>query len=303
MARLKIGLVGLGRMGLSLAYRLVNAGHEVVGFDFSKQACEQALEFGVTVVTQLSDITSNLDALWLMVPAGDPVDSVIQEVLPTLSQQTIIVDGGNSNFHDSMRRAKMLEEKNIAFLDCGTSGGLHGRDIGFSLMIGGDKAAYEKLVPAFQALAAPNGYEYMGPAGAGHYVKMIHNGIEYSMLQAYAEGFDLLKNGHYQNLDLEKISSVWSNGSIIRSWCLELAHQVFKQDQTLETISGEIGENKTGQWTLEEAKKAHVPMGALEHALAVRAWSRESGGNYGTKVVAVLRHAFGGHPVKKQQVQ
>jgi 6-phosphogluconate dehydrogenase len=299
MAHLKIGLVGLGRMGLSIAYRLVNAGHEVVGFDFSEQARQQAQELGAAVVTQLTDITQNLDALWLMVPAGNPVDDVIQQVLPTLSKETIIVDGGNSNFHDSIRRAKLLAEQGIALLDCGTSGGLHGRDIGFSLMIGGDKAAYETLIPAFQALAAPNGYEYMGPAGAGHYVKMIHNGIEYSMLQAYAEGFDLLKHGHYQNLDLEKISSVWSNGSIIRSWCLELAHQVFKQDQALETISGEIGENKTGQWTLDEAKLAHVPMKMLDQALAVRAWSRESGGNYGTKVVAMLRHAFGGHPVKK----
>lgn len=302
MVHLKIGLVGLGRMGLSIAYRLVNAGHEVVGFDFSEQAGQQAQELGAAVVTQLTDITQNLDALWLMVPAGDPVDDVIKQVLPTLLKKTIIVDGGNSNFHDSIRRAKLLAEQGIALLDCGTSGGLHGRDIGFSLMIGGDKTAYEQLIPAFQALAAPNGYEYMGPAGAGHYVKMIHNGIEYSMLQAYAEGFDLLKHGHYHNLDLEKISSVWSNGSIIRSWCLELAHQVFKQDQDLTNISGEIGENKTGQWTLDEAKLAQVPMKMLDQALAVRAWSRASGGNYGTKVVAMLRHAFGGHPIKKREI-
>ncbi len=298
MACLKIGLVGLGRMGLSIAYRLAIAGHEVIGFDFSKQACEQAAQLKITCVEKLADITPGLDALWIMVPAGDPVDSVIQVVLPSLSYQTIIVDGGNSNFHDSIRRADMLAQNNIAFLDCGTSGGLHGRDIGFSLMIGGDKAAYEKLIPAFQALAAPQGYEYMGPAGAGHYVKMVHNGIEYSMLQAYAEGFDLLKNGYYPNLNLEKISSVWSNGSIIRSWCLELAHQVFAQDQTLDAISGEIGENKTGQWTIDEAHRADVPMDMLEKALAVRAWSRESGGNYATKVVAMLRHQFGGHPVK-----
>lgn len=301
MACLKIGLVGLGRMGLSIVYRLVKAGHEVIGFDFSEQAREQAHALGAAVVMKLEEITSDLDALWLMVPAGDPVDEVIKQVLPTLSKKTIIVDGGNSNFHDSIRRAEFLAQQGIAFLDCGTSGGLHGRDIGFSLMIGGDKTAYETLISAFQALAAPGGYEYMGPAGAGHYVKMIHNGIEYSMLQAYAEGFDLLKNGHYHNLDLEKISSVWSNGSIIRSWCLELAQQVFKHEQNLSAISGEIGENKTGQWTLDEAKKAHVPMKMLDQALAIRAWSRESGGNYGTKVVAMLRHAFGGHPVKKKQ--
>lgn len=300
MARLTVGVVGLGRMGLSIVYRLVQAGHHVIGFDFDRQACKLAQELGANCVEQLVDIAKNINALWLMVPAGGPVDEVINHLLPVLSKDTVIIDGGNSNFYDSIRRFEFLAQQNIDFLDCGTSGGLHGREIGFSLMIGGKKSAYEKIESLFQVLAAPNGYGYMGPAGAGHYVKMVHNGIEYSMLQAYAEGFHLLKQGHYQNLDLEKISSVWSNGSIIRSWCLELAHQVFVQDQALDTVSGEIGENKTGQWTIDEAHRADVPMDMLEKALALRAWSRASGGNYATKVVAMLRHQFGGHPVKKK---
>lgn len=301
MARLTVGVVGLGRMGLSIVYRLVQAGHHVIGFDFDQQACKHAQDLGANCVEQLVDIAKNINALWLMVPAGDPVDQVINHLLPVLSKDIVIIDGGNSNFHDSIRRFEFLAQQNVDFLDCGTSGGLHGREIGFSLMIGGKKSAYEKIESLFQVLAATNGYGYMGPAGAGHYVKMVHNGIEYSMLQAYAEGFHLLKHGYYQDLDLDKISSVWSNGSIIRSWCLELAHQVFAQDQTLDTISGEIGENKTGQWTIDEAHRADVPMDMLEKALALRAWSRASGGNYATKVVAMLRHQFGGHPVKKKK--
>lgn len=299
MARLTVGVVGLGRMGLSIVYRLVQAGHRVIGFDAHHDAQIQAQALGASSVEKLEDITQSLDALWLMVPAGDPVDDVIQQVLPTLKKETVIIDGGNSNFHDSIRRAQFLATYGIAFLDCGTSGGLHGKEIGFSLMVGGDLETYQRLLPLFEALAAPQGYGYMGPSGAGHYVKMVHNGIEYSLLQAYAEGFHLLKNGHYHNLDLEKISTVWSHGSIIRSWCLELAQQIFMHDQEFSSISGKIGENKTGQWTLEEAEHAQVPMPLLNKALDLRAWSRASGGNYATKLVAMLRHQFGGHPVDK----
>lgn len=300
MACLRVGVIGLGRMGQSIAYRLINAGHQVIGFDFDAQAREQTQALGAKCIDVLADITDGIDALWVMVPAGDPVDDVIKQVLPTLSKNTIVIDGGNSNFHDSIRRAQMLVQHGIAFLDCGTSGGLHGREIGFSLMVGGDRAAYEKMVPLFQALAAPHGFDYMGPSGSGHYVKMVHNGIEYALLQSYAEGFDLLKNNKmYPDLDLEKISSVWCNGSIIRSWIIELTHEVFKDDQDFAQISGSIGENKTGQWTLDEAQHAGVAADMLEKALAARAWSRQTGGNYATKLVALLRHQFGGHPVKK----
>ena len=206
MARLKVGVVGLGRMGLSIVYRLLAVHHHVTCFDLDQELREEAHMLGATSVDVLAKITDELDALWIMVPAGKPVDDVIEQVLPSLLKHTVIIDGGNSNFHDSVRRAQMLEQHGIAFLDCGTSGGLHGKDAGFSLMIGGEKAAYEKLLPLWQALAAPNGFGHMGPAGAGHYVKMVHNGIEYSLLQAYAEGFDLLKNNRsYPDLDMEKI--------------------------------------------------------------------------------------------------
>lgn len=299
MACLNVGVVGLGRMGQSVVYRLLKAGHSVVGFDPSQEARMQAQALGAQIVDLLENITRGLDALWVMVPAGDPVDDVIKQVLPSLPKTCVIIDGGNSNFHDSVRRAQELEQQGFAFLDCGTSGGLHGRDIGFSLMVGGNNLAYEKMVPLFQALAAPHGFGYMGPSGAGHYVKMVHNGIEYSLLQAYAEGFDLLKNGSYKDLNLEKISAVWSHGSIIRSWILELAHEVFENDQAFKDISGQIGENKTGQWTLDEAARAGVQVDLLEKALEIRAWSRETGGNYATKLVALLRNQFGGHSLKK----
>jgi 6-phosphogluconate dehydrogenase len=301
MVHLNVGVVGLGRMGLSVVFRLVRAGFKVVGFDVGQQAREQAMALGALCVEDLEQIAPNLDALWIMVPAGDPVDDVIKQVLPTLPKNCVIIDGGNSNFHDSVRRANELASQEFSFLDCGTSGGLHGREIGFSLMIGGDETAYKKMVPLFQALAAPNGFGLMGPSGAGHYVKMVHNGIEYSLLQAYAEGFDLLKNGQYKNLDLEQISAVWSHGSIVRSWILELAREVFKHDQSFTDVSGQIGENKTGQWTLDEAKHAGVTLDLLEKSLAIRAWSRQTGGNYATKLVALLRHQFGGHPVKKSE--
>jgi 6-phosphogluconate dehydrogenase len=234
-----------------------------------------------------------------MVPAGDPVDAVIAELIEVAKPGDIIIDGGNSNFNDSIRLYNTLKLKQLNVIDCGTSGGVHGKDLGFSLMIGGDKDIFEKLEPIFKAISAPGGYEYMGPAGAGHYVKMVHNGIEYALLQAYAEGFDLLKNGKYKDLDLAKVSEVWNRGSIIRSWILNLAHNVFVQDQDLKNISGEIGENKTGQWTLDEAKKCGVSVDLIEKSLQIRAWSRQTGGNYGTKVVAMLRNQFGGHSFKR----
>jgi 6-phosphogluconate dehydrogenase len=296
---MKIGVIGLGRMGEAVAWRLVQAGHEVIGFDFSSQACAQAEKSGIKTVKNIVDISDQARIVWLMVPAGKPVDDVIAQLEPKLESGDCIIDGGNSNFHDSVRRHDQLSLNNINFLDCGTSGGLLGRDIGFSLMVGGDNIIYEKLIPIFQALACPNGFNYMGPSGAGHYVKMVHNGVEYALLQAYAEGFNLLKNGQYKDLDLEKISHVWSNGSVVRSWILDLAHNVFAKDQELENISGDIGGGSTGRWTVDEAQKQGVPVDLIEKSLEIRAWSQETGGNYATKVVAMLRNQFGGHEVTK----
>ncbi|MFH1254791.1 MAG: decarboxylating 6-phosphogluconate dehydrogenase [bacterium] len=297
---MKIGIIGLGRMGNAIAYRLIKYGYEVWGFDSDGKNSKLASADGVKTVTTLQDITHYINIFWLMVPAGEIVDSVINALIPNLKQGDIIIDGGNSNFKDTVRRYQNLISQKINYIDCGTSGGLHGRDIGFSLMIGGDKKVFESLEPIFKSIAAPQGYAYMGPSGAGHYVKMIHNGIEYALLQSYAEGFHLLKDGAYKDLDLEKISDVWNHGSIIRSWILELAQNVFAQDQNLTEISGKIGENKTGRWTLDEAKEQNIPVDLIERSLEIRAHSRQDGGNYATKVVAMLRNQFGGHAIEKK---
>ncbi|HEV2600936.1 MAG TPA: decarboxylating 6-phosphogluconate dehydrogenase [Candidatus Babeliales bacterium] len=299
---MKLGIIGLGRMGLAIAQRSLEGAHEVVGFDFSADACRAAQQAGVQIVESVEAVARATDIVWLMVPAGDPVDQVIAAIKPVLRAGAIIVDGGNSNFSDSIRRYADCAKDHVAFLDCGTSGGLRGRDVGFSLMIGGDKTAYETLITLFTAIAAPHGFALVGPAGAGHYVKMVHNGIEYGLMQAYAEGFHLIKDGSFKadNLDLEQITTVWNNGSVIRSFLLELAHDIFKKDQQLDAISGSVDETGMGKWTVDDAHKHAVPVPVIEQSLVVRAQSRKTGGNYGTKVVAMLRKAFGGHAVKQQ---
>jgi 6-phosphogluconate dehydrogenase len=295
---MNIGVIGLGRMGISIVDRLIKAGHTVVGFDSNEKTCQEATKIGVSKTSSLQELAKTNHIFWLMVPAGEIVDNVIDELKVHLKPGDIIIDGGNSNFNDTIKRFKKLGKSSIHLLDCGTSGGLYGRKIGFSLMIGGDESIFKKVEKLFMAIAAPNGYGYMGPAGAGHYVKMIHNGIEYALLQSYAEGLHLLKEGHYKNLDLEKITSVWNNGSVIRSWIVDLLQKIFSQDQELHDISGTIEENFTGQWTLKEAKKQKIPIDLIERSLQIRAWSRKSGGNYGTKLVAMLRNKFGGHSIK-----
>jgi 6-phosphogluconate dehydrogenase len=284
-------------MGCAIAYRLIKENHKVIAFDPNVKQVDIKK---VHIVENISAIAKQVEIIWLMVPAGNIVDNVIEKLIPHVQKETVIIDGGNSNFKNTIKRYTLLKEKNIHLLDCGTSGGLHGKNNGFSLMIGGDKAIFEKTKPIFKAIATPNGFGYFGKSGAGHYVKMIHNGIEYSLLQAYAEGFHLLKeNKNYKNLDLEKICNVWENGSIIRSWIIHLSKEIFSKHQEFKTISGDIGENLTGRWTLEESEKQGVDMPLLKKSLEIRAWSREHGGNYATKVVAMLRNAFGGHKVKK----
>jgi 6-phosphogluconate dehydrogenase len=295
---MKIGIVGLGRMGLAISQRLVKAGFPVLGFDPNEDARKNLKDIGGETANKIIELAKACKIIWIMVPAGKPVDDVINQISDALEEKSIIIDGGNSRFSDSVRRAKELEQKDIFFLDCGTSGGLKGKTIGFSLMIGGEKEAYEKATNVFQAVAAPNGHAYMGPSGSGHYVKMIHNGVEYALLQAYADGFDLLKNNdQFKNLDLKKIATVWKNGSVIRSWIVELLEEIFSQKLDFEKISGAIGENLTGRWTLEEANKQSVSMELLEKALEIRQWSRDTGGNFSTKLVALLRNKFGGHPL------
>ena len=298
---MNLGLVGLGRMGNAIADRVVQAGHTVFGFDFNEQAKIRAQEVGVQVVDSLDDLVSKARIIWLMVPAGDPVDKTIDALLPKLQKGDTIIDGGNSKFSNSIARAQRLAQKGVFFLDCGTSGGLLGRKIGFCLMIGGDKSAYDKVTPIFKAVAADNGFGYMGPSGSGHYVKMVHNGIEYGLLQAYAEGFHLLKEGYYKDLNLENVANVWRHGAVIRSWLLDLAHDVYKVDREFDDVIGTIQEGGTGKWTVEEAKKQNIAVPIIEGSLRVRRRSRETGGNYATKLIALLRNKFGGHAVEKKR--
>ena len=296
---MKLGLIGLGRMGNAIAQRVIDAGHQVIGFDQSPASCAQAEQLGVTIVSSAQEVAQRARIVWLMVPAGEVVDSVLALLRPHLHKDDIIIDGGNSHFKDSIRRAKELEQHGIYFLDCGTSGGLHGRENGFSLMVGGDEASYIKIHPLLEAIAASGAVGLVGPSGAGHYIKMVHNGIEYGLLQAYAEGFQLIKEGSFKNYnpDLEQISRIWNNGAVIRSWILDLAHTIFEQDQEFHKISGRIGQNGTGKWCVENADENNIPVPVIQAALKVRALSEQTGGNYATKLVALLRHAFGGHPL------
>ncbi len=296
---MKFGIIGLGRMGCAIARRLLDADIDVVGFDVSLQACTDFEQRGGKLVGSIAEVAQQTNKIWLMLPAGTTIDAVLDELVSVLQANSIIVDGGNSYFRDSIIRAQRLAAHKITYLDCGTSGGLHGEQLGFSLMVGGNETAYKQMEIIFKAIAAPRGYVYVGPSGAGHYVKMVHNGIEYALLQAYAEGFHLLKDGYYKNLDLEQIASVWLHGSIIRSWILQLAYDVFKRDQQLTGILGAIGGGQTGKWMVEEAHKEYIPVQIIEKALEIRAYSQQTDGNYATKLVAMLRHEFGGHELKK----
>jgi 6-phosphogluconate dehydrogenase len=297
-----VAIIGLGKMGEAIAYRATQAGFKVFGFDVSSDSCAFAAKNGIQIVSNITDFADkNITIFWIMVPQGELVDKVITQLRPLLKAKDVIIDGGNSKFNDSKRRAQELALEDIYFIDCGTSGGVHGRKNGFCLMIGGDRIAYEYIEPLLQAVAMSEGYAHVGPSGAGHYVKMVHNGIEYGLLQAYAEGFHLLKNGEFENahLDLEKIASLWNHGSVIRSWILELVFNIMKEDQNLAHINGNVSSTGMGKWTVEQAHISNVPVPVIEQALKVREWSEKTDGNYATKIVAMLRNQFGGHSVTR----
>lgn len=295
---MKLAVIGLGRMGGAIAQRALNAGYCVLGFDPDVKTQKECAAHGIQIYDDLQELAKEADIIWLMTPAGKIVDDTIKSLSGQLDETKILLDGGNSNFNDSVRRAKELALKKIAYLDCGTSGGVHGLKNGFCLMVGGDLNAYKKIEPLLRVIATNDGVAHVGPSGAGHYVKMIHNGIEYGMLQAYAEGFHLLREGDYKELDLQKIAHLWQHGAVIRSWLLDLAHEVFKQDQNLGSIDGKIQEGGTGAWNLENAKKNHVPVPVLAASLQVRKESRETDGNFATKLIQMIRHGFGGHKVE-----
>jgi 6-phosphogluconate dehydrogenase len=293
---MKLGVIGLGRMGSAIAHRAINAGYCVLGFDPNLTAQKDSQKIGVQIYDDLVMFGKEADVIWLMLPAGKIVDQTILQM--TLPRGKIVVDGGNSHFTDSMRRAKKLALAGVHFIDCGVSGGIHGLKDGFCLMVGGNYQIYQQLEPLFKVIATKNGYAYIGTSGTGHYIKMIHNGIEYGLLEAYAEGFALLREGTFKDLDLEKISGLWLHGAVIRSWLLELTHGVLKEDQSLASIDGKVEEGGTGAWTVENAHKNKIHVPVIEKALEVRKWSRETGGNFATKLIQMVRHAFGGHKIE-----
>ena len=297
---MKLGMIGLGRMGGNMTERLMRDGHEVVVFDRSPDAVAKYVSLGSKGATDAADIVRKLDAprvVWIMVPAGKPVDDTIASLLPGLSKGDVIIDGGNSNFHDSMRRGAELREKGIEFVDSGTSGGIWGLENGYCLMIGASDEAFKLCEPIFKTLAPPDGYAHMGPTGSGHYVKMIHNGVEYGMLQAYAEGYEILHASKDFKLDLHKISAVWNHGSVVRSWINELAEIAFKKDSDLVDLKGFVADSGEGRWTVQEAIDLDVPAPVITLSLLMRLRSRQED-SFSGKVIAALRNEFGGHAVK-----
>ncbi len=297
---MQLAMIGLGRMGGNMVQRLVQGGHQVVVYDRSADAVKTLVAQGVEGAKDIADVARQLvrpRVIWVMVPAGVAVESTIEELMPHLGRGDIIIDGGNSNFHDSLRRTKALEGSGIEFMDIGTSGGVWGLELGYCLMIGGSRKAFEQCEPIFRTLAPPQGYAHVGPAGAGHYVKMVHNGIEYGMLQAYAEGYEILHASRDFELDLGQIAKLWNHGSVVRSWLNELAERALARDGQLESIRGYVEDSGEGRWTVEEAMRLDVPAPVITLSLLARFRSRQED-SFGARVIAALRNEFGGHAVK-----
>jgi len=298
---MQLAMIGLGRMGGNMTERLLQKGHSVVAYDRAADVVTKYKKLGATGVSDLNAIVGALAAprvIWIMVPAGDPVDQTIAALAPNLSKGDVIIDGGNSNFHDSIRRGQALASSSIEFIDAGTSGGVWGLENGYCLMVGGTDAAVSHCEPIFRALAPDDGFAHVGPIGAGHYVKMVHNGIEYGLLQAYAEGYEILHASKtFPSLDLEQIANVWQHGSVVRSWLNELAAAAFARDASLSAIKGWVADSGEGRWTVQEAIDLDVPAPVITLSLQARFRSRQAD-SFGAKVIAALRNEFGGHAVK-----
>ncbi|WP_115863437.1 phosphogluconate dehydrogenase (NAD(+)-dependent, decarboxylating) [Halorussus litoreus] len=302
---MQLGLVGLGRMGRIVAERTLDAGHEVVAFDLDADAVEAVADAGATPADSVTDLAEKLGEdkrIWLMVPAGEAVDAALDDLEPSLTDSDVVVDGGNSHFEDSVRRA---ESTDAAYLDCGTSGGPAGAELGFSLMIGGPAWAYDELTPVFDAVATgPAGHDRMGPVGSGHYVKMVHNGVEYALMQAYGEGFELLAEGRY-DLDLEAVARTWNNGAVIRSWLLELCEEAFREEGSdLGDVDDHVAGGSTGTWTVQEALEQEVPLPLIYAALSERFGSRatsDGAGRFSRRLANRLRYGFGRHEVARRE--
>jgi 6-phosphogluconate dehydrogenase len=303
---MQLAILGLGRMGGNMARRLLAAGHEVIGWNRTIEVTQEiAKESGLTVAKQIADVASLLKAprvVWLMLPAGEVTENRLVELSSLLSKGDIIVEGGNSNFRDTMRRAATLAAKGIHMLDAGVSGGIWGLKEGYSLMIGGDQKKAEQLRPIFESLApAPDkGWGRVGPSGAGHFVKMVHNGIEYGMMQSFAEGFEIMKAREDFSLDLHCIAEIWQHGSVVRSWLLDLAERALKDDPQLTSIADYVEDSGEGRWTVFEAINEDVPAPVITLSLLQRLASRQES-SFAAKMLAALRNQFGGHAVKKSK--
>jgi 6-phosphogluconate dehydrogenase len=297
---MQIGLVGLGKMGFPLSLNLNDKGFEVVAFDVAVESREKVAQEGVGTANSLSDLVQQLDTprvIWLMIPSGEIIDKVIEELVPLLNPDDILIEGGNSFYKDSIRRHNQLKDKGIHFLDCGTSGGVSGARNGVCAMIGGEKSAFERCEEVFSKISVPNGYLYTGKAGSGHFVKMVHNGIEYGMMQSIAEGFEVFEKSDF-GLDYEAVAKLFNQGSVIRGWLMELTANAFGKDPNLDEIKGIMHSSGEGKWTLETALDLGVPTPVMAMSLMMRYRSLQED-TFSGKVVAALRNEFGGHAVVK----
>jgi 6-phosphogluconate dehydrogenase len=301
---MELGMIGLGRMGANMAQRLVRGGHRVVGFDPNQEARKSVESNGIEPVPSLDALVGKLHApraLWLMVPAGEVVDKTLDALLPRLAAGDTLIDGGNSNYKDTLRRAKMLAQKQLHYVDCGTSGGVWGLAAGYSMMIGGDAPAVERLRPIFETLApSPDrGWGRVGPSGAGHFTKMIHNGIEYGLMQAYAEGFSILQHKSEFGLDLHRVAEIWRYGSVVRSWLLDLTAEALEKNPTMAGIAPFVVDSGEGRWTVDEAINLNVPAPVITQSLIERLRSRDTE-SFSDKLLSAMRNEFGGHAIKKE---
>lgn len=300
---MEIGMVGLGKMGANMTKRLLNSGHKVLVFDRNEESVQMVVDDGAVGTQSLEELVQELSvprAVWVMVPAGEATDSVIGSLGSLLEPGDMIIDGGNSNYKDTKARAETLKEKKIHLVDAGTSGGIWGLSEGYSLMVGGDDEAVGYLAPIFEALAPgpESGWGHVGENGAGHFVKMVHNGIEYGLMQAYAEGFEIMKAKTDYDLDLHQIAQIWRYGSVVRSWLLDLTADALEGDQDLSDVKGWVADSGEGRWTVAEAIDLDVPAPVITSSLMMRFVSRQ-GESYAAKVLAAMRNQFGGHEVKR----
>ena len=301
---MKIGMIGLGRMGANMAQRLTQKSHQVIGYDAQATARKRAEGANIGTVASLQAVVDMLEpprTVWMMVPAGQPVDDTLDTLLPLFAAGDVVIDGGNSNYKDTMRRAARLKDRSLNYVDCGTSGGVWGLQEGYSMMVGGDEQLIDRLRPIFEALApSPNsGWGRVGPVGAGHFVKMVHNGIEYGMMQALAEGFSILHHKDEFKLDLHAIAEIWRDGSVVRSWLLELTSAALQKDPTLRDLQAWVDDSGEGRWTVSEAIDLDVPAPVISLALIERLRSRDPD-SFSDKLLAAMRNEFGGLAVKKK---